>query len=218
MAMMLRAGSSIVPAVTAIRRQMAKPEHGEILDQIVADLEEGVSLTDSMRKHPKSFDPVYCAVVAAGEASASLPKMFERLANDVSKRRALRNKVFGALAYPVLLILMSGHIILALLFFVVPRFHDMFVQLGVEAPASTKLLLATGDFLAAHWMFVSGSVIATITLSIVGLMSRAGRQWVANIQTRIPIVGTLRGRLIQAQVFRTMGSLGGNFNVCCHFS
>ena len=207
MAMMLRAGSSIVPAVAAISRQMKIPEHAQILDQIVADLEEGVSLTEAMRKHPKTFDAVYCAVVAAGEASASLPKMFERLATDVSKRRVLRNKILGALAYPVLLILMSGHIILALLFFVVPRFHDMFVQLGVEAPVTTKALLATGDFLAAHWVLVFGGLLATIALSVVALLSDAGRQWAANVQTRIPIVGPLRSRLIQAQVFRTMGTL-----------
>ena len=207
MAMMLRAGSSIVPAVAAIRRQMTKPEHTAVLDQLVTDLEEGVSLTESMRKHPKSFDAVYCAVVAAGEASASLPKMFDRLANDVTKRKGLRNKIIGALAYPVLLIGMSGHIILALLFFVVPRFHDMFVQLGVEAPMSTKFLLATGDFLAEHWMLVLGGVFGTVGLSVATLMSRAGIQWAANVQTRIPIVGRLRSRMIQAQIFRTMGTL-----------
>lgn len=207
MTMMLRSGSSIVPAVVAIRRQMTKPEHAAILDQIIVDLEEGVTLTEALRKHPRSFDAVYCAVVAAGEASASLPVMFERLANDVSKRRLLRNKVMGALAYPVLLILMSMHIFLALLFFVVPRFHDMFDQLGVEAPASTKMLLATGGFLSEHWVLILGVVFSMIGLTVAGAMSRAGRQWLTNVQTQIPIVGKLRARLIQAQVFRTMGTL-----------
>jgi len=83
----------------------------------------------------------------------------------------------------------------------------MFVQLGVEAPVTTKLLLATGDFLANYWMAVTGGVAAIVGLSVAALLSRAGKQWVANVQTRIPIVGPLRARLIQAQVFRTMGTL-----------
>ena len=207
MTMMLRAGSSVVPVVSAIRRQMKKPGHVAVLDQIIADLEEGIPLTDAMRRHPKSFDAVYCAVVAAGEASASLPAMFDRLANVVSAQRTLRNKVLGSLAYPVLLIGMSSTILLSMLFFVVPRFHDMFIQLGVEAPASTKFLLATGDFLSSHWLFVLCGVFAIVGGSTAALLSRPGRQWASNVQILIPIVGRLRCRLIQAQVFRTMGTL-----------
>lgn len=207
MTMMLRSGSSVVPAVSAIRRQMKNPAHAAIFDKMIADLEDGVTLTDALRQHPRTFDAVYCAVVAAGEASASLPKMFERLAGSVSKRRALRNKILGSLAYPVLLICMSTSILFSLLFFVVPRFNDMFIQLDVEAPASTKILLAFSAFLASHWLLVLVAVCVIVGGATVGLMSRRGRQWRSNVQIRIPIVGRLRSRLIQGEVFRTMGTL-----------
>ncbi len=207
MAMMLRAGSAVVPAVSAIGRQMKKPAQAAMLGAVVADLEEGVTLTEALRKHPSTFDSVYCAVAAAGEANASLPEMFDRLATMVTKRRVLRNKIFGALAYPVLLIGMSSVILLALLFFVVPRFHDMFIQLGVDAPASTKFLLAAGNMLASHWGVAIGINLALVGAAIVTFKTDRGKQWLSDIQVQLPLIGRLRVRLIQAQVFRTMGTL-----------
>ncbi|MEK6674339.1 MAG: type II secretion system F family protein [Planctomycetota bacterium] len=207
MAMLLRAGSALVPAIQAVRRQMKNPRHAALLDRVVADLEEGTPLTDAMRKHPDSFDSVYCAIIAAGEASASLPQMFERLSKIVGNRRAMRNKILGALAYPVLLIAMCAKIILVLLFFVLPRFADMFKQLGVQTPAVTRALLAVGAAMRDHWILV---VIATLSL-VAGAVwlfkSATGRRWITDVQIYLPILGRLRCRLIQAQVLRTMGML-----------
>jgi len=207
MAMLLRAGSGLVPAMSAISRQMSNPGHKSLLLRIVGDLEEGSTLTDALRKHPRTFDPVYCAIVAAGEASASLGDMFERLATIVGKRRAMRRKILGALAYPALLIVMCGSILQVLLFFVLPRFADMFVQLGIEAPSSTKALLALGTFIRGYWAVALIAVAAGVIGGLTILRSTRGRQCVCNLQIRIPLIGRLRSRLIQGQVLRTMGML-----------
>ncbi len=206
-AMLLRSGSGLVPALTAISRQMKKPAHARMFQSIVTDLEDGASLCDTLRKHPRSFDAVYCAIVAAGEASATLPEMFQRLSGIVMKRRAMRKKVLGALAYPALLILMCGNIINVVLFFVLPRFAAMFKQLGVEVPISTRYLLNIGEFLGAHWpslLGATGVVGAVVTLLVT---KDAGRQWLIDAQLKIPLFGHLQSRLIQGQVFRTMGML-----------
>ena len=210
MAMLLRAGSSVAEAITTIKREMRKPEHAALLSRVVTDLEEGATLTDAFRKHPRTFDAVYCAVVAAGEASASLEEMFERLAVMVGKSRVTRNKVLGALTYPALLIFMSCGIFLVLLFFVLPRFNGMFVQLGVDPPASTRLMLSTADVLTTYWPIAFGVILGAIVATVTILTTDAGKQWLANVQVRIPIFGRLRSRLIQAQVFRTMGMLLGS--------
>jgi type II secretory pathway component PulF len=208
MAMLLRAGSGLVPAIAAIQRQMRKPQQAALLGQVITDLEQGVTLTEALRKHPHTFDPIYCAIIAAGEASATLTGMFERLADIVGKRRAMRNKILGAMAYPSLLIVMCVSILGALLFFVLPRFRDMFVQLGVETPAPTRILLSLGELVHGYWPLE----IAMVVLVGVGgiglfLTSQRGRQWVSNVQTALPVVGRLRSHLIQAQVLRTIGML-----------
>ncbi len=207
MAMLLRSGSSVVPAVAAIRRQTTRPAHAALLDSIVADLEQGVTMTETLRKHPRTFDPVYCAVVSAGEASATLTEMFERLAVIVGKRRALRSQIIGACAYPALLIVMSIHILSALLLFVIPRFSGMFTQLGVDPPASTKVLLSISTTIREQWVILASAIVLTIAGVVYSLVSAAGRQWLSDIQLGIPVLGRLRSALIQAQIFRTMGTL-----------
>ena len=157
--MLLHAGSGVVPAISTIARQMKKPVQADLLRSVVTELEDGTPLTDAFRKHPRTFDPVYCAIVSAGEASGTLTQMFERLAIIVGRRRAIRKKILGAFAYPALLIVMCVSILQSVLLFVLPRFADMFEQLGVEAPASTELLLATGAAVRTNWMFVLAGIV-----------------------------------------------------------
>jgi len=207
MAMLLRSGSGVVPAIKALKRQMSHPKRIAILGDLINDLEDGSTLTDAMRKHPRSFDPTYCAIVAAGEASGKLETMFERLSLVVGKRRAMQKKVLGAIAYPTLLIMMSSSIFMVILFFVLPRFNDMFTQLGIHPPASTRVLLATGTFLQGYWPILVVMFVMIILSCITSLTSIKGRQWLSNIQTSIPLIGRLRIKLIQGQIFRTMGML-----------
>ncbi len=207
MAMLMKAGSGVVPAINAIRRQLKKPSHIELMEKLVSDLEDGTSLTDTLCRHPASFDPVYCAIVAAGEASGSLGKMFERLAEIVGKRRALQKQVKSAFAYPVLLTCMCVKIICVMLLFVLPRFGGMFEQLGVKPPATTLILLGLGQALHDYWYVVLLSVIAAVGGMVWFAMSATGQQFISNLQTRIPVIGRLRGHMIQAQILRTMGML-----------
>ncbi|UCE60108.1 MAG: type II secretion system F family protein [Phycisphaerales bacterium] len=207
MAMLLRSGSGIVPSIKAISRQMVKPAHTVVLRQLVGDLEDGGTLTDALQKHPRVFDPVYYAIVAAGEASAALPEMFERLSGILGKRRAMRKKILGTLAYPALLVVMCTSIIMVLLFFVLPRFADMFRQLHVETPASTEMLLAAGVFVRTYWpvlVGLFGAIVAGVTFIP---RTAGGKQWLSDVQTQIPVIGRLRSRLIQGQVLRTLGML-----------
>ncbi|HNQ23612.1 MAG TPA: type II secretion system F family protein [Phycisphaerae bacterium] len=207
MAMLLRAGSAVVPALHAIRREMRKPAQGVLLDELVRDLEEGVPLTEALRRHPETFQPVYCAVVAAGEASGTLTQMFERLALLVAKRQALRNKVLGALAYPALLVVLCVGIVAALMFFVMPRFAEMFTQLSVEVPTSTRLMLAAGMAAKTYWVGLIAAVAGAVGALVFLVRDRRGRQWLADLQLKVPLLGHVRKRLIEAQVLRTMGML-----------
>ena len=175
MAMLLRAGSGIVPAITAIKKQMRKPREAALLGQLVVDLEEGVTLTDALRKHPGTFDAVYCAITAAGEASGTMNDMYERLADIIGKRRAMRNKILGALAYPILLIMMSGSIFNVLLFFVLPRFQDMFTQLGVPTPTPTRLLLAFGGMMRDYWVLWIAIIVVLAGSTVWVLAGARGR-------------------------------------------
>jgi type II secretory pathway component PulF len=207
MAMLLRSGSAVVPALWALARQMRRKEHIAMIEHLKLDLEEGSTLSEALRKFPNVFDPTYCAVVAAGEASANLGEMFSRLAVLIGKRRAMRNKILGALAYPLLLTCLCGVVINILLFFVVPRFGDMFKTLGAQLPSSTSFLLDLSEVIRRGWPLGVAALLALLIGTVLLVTTQIGRQWLANIQVRLPLIGRLRARLIQAQVFRILGML-----------
>jgi type II secretory pathway component PulF len=207
LAMLLKSGSGLVPAFKAIKRQTTHPRHAAVFGKVIEDLEDGVTLTEALREHPRSFDAVYCAIVAAGEASGSLTEMFERLSEICWKRRAMHKKIIGALIYPALLIAMCFQILMVMLLFVLPRFGAMFTQLGVETPGTTRVLLQTGEFVRGYWPVCLGVAILSVVAVVILVTNDRGRQWLSNIQTSIPLLGRLQSGLIQGQVFRTMGML-----------
>jgi len=187
--------------------QMKYPDHRRMLDLMTEDLEQGVTLTDSLRKYPRSFDAAYCAVVAAGESSAMLPEMFGQLATIIGKRRIMRNKIIGALVYPALLMVLSVAILSVMMFFVVPRFAGMFSSLGVELPLTTKMIMDAAQGLRQSWIIILALVAAVVIGAVYLLKADRGRQILANVQIRVPVVGRLMSRLIQGRSFRVLGML-----------
>lgn len=207
LAILLKAGSALVPALQVIRRQLKKPAHEAMIRSLINDLEDGLPLADAMRKFPETFDPAYRAVVAAGEASATLPAMMDRLASILVRRRALRNKILGAMTYPLVLLVMSINVVCGMMMFVVPRFAGMFKTIGVEIPWSTQFLLNVSGWLEQYWAIPAGAAIALGVGLFLLLGSKPGRRVLVNVQTEIPLMKRLTGRLIQARIYRTLGTL-----------
>ena len=207
MAMLLNAGSGVVPALQSIARQLTRPAHARLIRQLCLEIEEGEPLAEAFRKYPGTFDPAYCAIVAAGEASATLPKMFQRLAKIVGKRRLIRNRILGAMAYPALLSLLSIAIVAALLFFVLPRFGAMFGTLDVSLPASTSFLLSVAALLEAYWYVELPALLLLAGAGAYLVRSATGRQWLSDGAIRVPLLGRLISGLIQGETFRVLGML-----------
>lgn len=207
MAMLLASGSAVVPALKALARQFKKPDQQALIRGMIADLEAGLPLAEAMSKYPANFDASYCAVVAAGEASAMLPGMFTKLAAMMSKRKAMRTKVLGALAYPALLIVLCTVILSILLFFVIPRFGEMFASLRVPVPTSTAFMLSVSVGLRDWWFVPLGATAAGLVAAVYLVRSAAGRQFLSDVQIRIPLAGRVRSRLIQAELQRVLGML-----------
>ncbi len=206
MAMLLRAGSPIVPAMSAIGKQMSGAGR-EVIEMVRADMEKGKTISDSMSRFPTVFSQTYTAIIAAGEQSANLEVMFTRLGNLLVERRQVRNRTIAALAYPALLSMLSVSIVVTMVLFVVPRFSGLFSSLGAELPWSTKLMMSTSGFVRENWIVTLAGAAGLITGAVVVFRSHACKQWISDMQTRLPIAGRLFKRLIQAQMFRVMGLL-----------
>ncbi len=207
MAMLLTSGSGLVPALSSIGRQFSKPEQAEMIRQLCRDLEDGSPLTEALQRFPRVFDCSYCAIIAAGEASGTLAEMFTRLAKVVGKRRTMKNKIIGALVYPALLMGLSSTIVCVLMFFVLPRFGEMFRTMDVDLPSSTATLLAVSSFARSN-LLLCGAVGATVIGGLVaGFTSGAGRGFLLDMLTQVQVARRLIHGLLMGESFRVLGML-----------
>ncbi len=206
MAMLLKAGSPVVPALDAIARPM-KGSGREIVDTVRRRMESGRGLSESLKEFPETFSDVYIAILGAGEASANLPEMFSRLAELVAYRRDMRNRVLAAMAYPALLILLSVAIVVTMVAFVVPRFKVLFESLDTTLPMSTQVMFGIAFLIRDHWLWALGGGGVALVAGGLTYYSGPGRQWLTDLKTRLPLAGKMYIRLLQAQMFRVMGLL-----------
>ncbi len=207
MKMLLESGAPLVPALEATRRQTARPAMSEMVNRLRERVEEGDSLAEALKHERKLFDPVFRSMVAAGEATASLPQVFGRLSDLSEQQLRTRKMVLGAAIYPMILCLLLGVVIVILLLFVVPRFAALFTSLGSPLPATTKFLFAASQHLKADWPYGLLGVAVLVVGVVFGLRLPGLRAWLDEVALRLPVIGRLMARLILARVLRIWASM-----------
>lgn len=123
------------------------------LTDIIDDVQAGATLSDAMARHPKVFDDLFCNMIKAGEAGGVLDQVLRRLSEFMEKAEKLKKKVIGALIYPAAIVIIAGSILVGIVTLIVPKFQKMFVEMNVELPAVTNMLLAVTDLFTKHFIF-----------------------------------------------------------------
>lgn len=181
----------------------------KIINQILADVEQGESLSFAMAKHPSVFSKNYIALVKAGEASGVLDEILTRLANDLEKQQEFQGKVKGALVYPVIIVI--GMIIVAfiMMIFVVPRLTSLYSELSADLPITTKFLMSVSNFMVNFW---------PIILILMGVLAwgfklyrstKEGRLTTDEMLFKIPLIGELMRTIFLADFTRTLSLMIG---------
>jgi general secretion pathway protein F len=162
LATLVGAGIPLVEAVSALIEQVEKEELQKTLALIRDRLNEGSSLAKSLEPHAHIFPPIYTNMVAAGEVSGTLETVLERLADFMEKAAHLRGKIGGALAYPILMMLMGCGIMTVMMVVVVPKVTGIYATLDRALPWYTSLLIFVSNTLASNEML--GGVMSLLTL------------------------------------------------------
>ncbi len=205
--MLLEAGAPLVPALEAAEEQTLKPVMRQVLRRLRARVEQGDSLARALEEEAELFDPVFRSMVATGEATATLPQVFGRLAALAQQQEQARKQVLGALLYPAILSVLMLGVIVVLLLFVVPRFRALFLSLRSPLPVTTELLFAASDFATRHGVWVLGLLAAGVTAGVLALRLPATRVWLDEVQLRLPLLGPLVRRLLFARVLRVWAAM-----------
>jgi len=163
-----------------------------------------------MGEHDDVFSTYYVSMVRAGEASGALDVVLTRLAEFLEKSQKLRESVRTALYYPIFLLIMALVSIVILLSFVVPEFKPLFASAGAALPTSTRMLVATGDFLRDYgWvlLIVMGCALYVLRRYFA---TAEGRQLWDSFMLKLPFIGTLITKIEVARFSRTVSTLLSN--------
>lgn len=164
---MLNSGMSIVQTLDVLKAQDYDRFFKSILENVYEDVKTGVMLSDALAKHKKVFPNFFKSMIKVGEASGKLDVVMISLADYYDNDAALKKKTKGALAYPVMLLMMTIGIVVLMMLFVVPTFKDTLKDMNVEMPPLTQAIADLSDFIKLEWkkiLVVIGSLVALIFL------------------------------------------------------
>lgn len=199
--------SPLEESLRTITRQTEQETVRTIVASVHAGVVEGRRLAEAMGREPKSFPPLYRAMVSAGERSGSLPVILERLSVLLERQAEINGKIITTLAYPAVLAVVAMGVVTALMVFVVPQVVEQFDTVGQELPLLTKIVIGISAFLVGYWW----AILIAIALATFGIwralkdpgIKLAFDSWLL----RLPLLGRLIRDLHAARMARTLATM-----------
>ncbi|MCP1471054.1 general secretion pathway protein F [Sphingobium sp. OAS761] len=199
--------SPLEESLRTIGRQSEQDHVRAIAGKVHGGVLEGRRLADALGAEPKSFPPLYRAMISAGESSGSLPTIMERLSDLMERQAVIRSKVLTAIAYPSVLAAFAVCVVAALMIFVVPKVVEQFDTVGQDLPLLTRIVMAVSAFLAGYWWLL------LLMIGIAGLgLWRAMKIEAFHYRfdatlLRLPLLGRLIRDLHAARMARTLSTM-----------
>ncbi|HEX4435634.1 MAG TPA: type II secretion system F family protein [Solirubrobacteraceae bacterium] len=208
LATMISSGMSILRSLYVLEEQTENTFLKETIVAVRKDVEAGLSLSDSMARHPKVFSPLFVAMTQAGEMGGVLEGSLLRVADQLQKDAALRRQIKAAMVYPIMVIIFAVGVMMALVAFLVPVFVGVFKQFGGELPALTKVSVFMSEAVTGYWWLMFAVTFAVIMTFLRWKRSKAGRKQWDHFRLRVPMkIGTIVQQVAVARWSRTLASL-----------
>ncbi|HXI82866.1 MAG TPA: type II secretion system F family protein [Verrucomicrobiae bacterium] len=204
---LLRSGMSLSKALDTLERRTQKKALAAVLGDLRSGIEQGESLSDSLAKHPLIFSRFFVNLIKAGEASGALDDVLLRLGKHQQQMAEVREKVVGALLYPLVIVCVGICVIIFFMLVMVPRFAMMFKEMGRTMPLPTRILIGVSDAFVGYWwvgvLLIAGAVMAYR----VRVRTPEGRLALDAWKLRLPVFGGIIMANAFAQFARTLATL-----------
>lgn len=201
------AGIPMVEALSALIDQVENPALKVILVEVREQVNQGSTLAEALRHHPKVFGDLYINMVAAGEQSGALDVVLLRLTEYTEASVRLRSKLVGSLTYPVLMGFVGTGIVLGLFVFVIPRVKKIFDSFHATLPLITRVLLAISDFVVGWWWLLLIGVGVAVWYVRRWVQTPRGRARWHQTSLTLPIFGRINRLVAVSRFARTMATL-----------
>jgi type IV pilus assembly protein PilC len=204
---MIDAGLPLVQCLEILGTQEENKNFSAVILATRADVESGMSLADAMKRHPKTFDPLFTNMVAAGEIGGNLDTILKRLATYIEKAVKLKSQVKSAMIYPIAVVAIAVIVVGVILWKVIPTFATLFAGLGAELPLPTRVVIAMSNYLVRFMPFVIVGIVAIGFGFRTYYATAAGRRTIDGIVLKLPILGLLMRKIAVARFCRTLSTL-----------
>lgn len=204
---LINAGLPLAQSLHTVRDQTDNKHLQTVIQDIITNVEGGMTLSASFAKHPEVFGEVYIALVSAGEISGTLDKALARIADQQEKDAEIMNKVKGAMVYPAIVGFVMIGVIVFMLVTVVPQIKNLYEDLHQQLPLPTQIMVAMADFVIGFWWLV---------LIVIGFAMYFGRNWAHTtggkkffdgMKLNMPLFGELFRKLYMARFARSTETL-----------
>ena len=202
-----RAGVTIIETLNMLAEQTENQKLQKAVQEVRADVEKGESFAESLARHPKVFPELLIQMAKAGEASGSLDTAMERMAVQFEKSAKTQALVKKAMIYPVVVALVAVAVVIVMLVFVIPRYMDMFAELGTDLPWITRMVVAMSNFIQNFWFIIIPVIIAAVFALKAWAKTSSGKHVLGKLQLKIPAVKNLVVKSAASQMARTLSTL-----------
>jgi type II secretory pathway component PulF len=202
---MTHSGVPLTEALESCAEQCPKPAFRQIIQALHDEVSSGSTFANALTRHPGAFDEALIAAVAAGEQSSAITEVLDRLTYLMRADMRLRNAVLSMLSYPLVLCAMTFLVFNALIFFVLPQFSQVFLELGQPAPPLTQFLLDLGETVRGNLLtivVVGGGLLA---LAYSARNAEAARRLWDHLTLNLMVVGGATSAICTGRTFRLMG-------------
>jgi type IV pilus assembly protein PilC len=203
------AGLPLLRGLRVLHRQTTNEAMKEALAGMLETVETGNTFSESLANYPKIFNNLYVNMVKAGEAGGVLETVLNRLAEFMEKAEKIKNKVKGAMTYPIVVLTAAVGIVVFLMLAVIPKFQQIFDDLmgGEGMPALTQFVIDLSEWVQEYWLFAGAVVVAMVIGIKIFKKTPMGSYMSDVLALKLPGFGELTQKTVVARLTRTLGTL-----------
>jgi type IV pilus assembly protein PilC len=204
---MIDAGLPLVQCLNILAEQSESKNLRDVTGRVARSVEQGSTLADSLRRHPRTFDDLFTNMVEVGESGGILDVVFQRLAAYIEKAAALKRKVKGAMIYPASIMGVAALVVIFMLTFVIPTFTKMFKDLGADLPLPTQVVVWLSEFVRTYILLIIAAIVGCVFALRAYYRTEKGQSTIDALLLKVPVMGSLIRKVAVARFTRTLGTL-----------
>ncbi len=207
LANMISAGISILSSLNSLSKQIENKKLRETIGDVARNIEAGDSFSQSLARYPKIFPFLLVSMMKVGEASGKLDRVLVRYAKFAEQQYDLKQKIKGALFYPMILLAAGVAVTLFVVTFIIPQFAEIFLKVGIKLPLVTQVLYKIGTGIKQYW-YLGALLVGILALAIkLYLKTERGRLNFDRFKLKMPVFGSLHRKVVVSGFSRTLGTL-----------